>query len=97
MVGCKCRRTAYSHCSEWELIDTWWDVNTFHSSAKTKRSYELIDTWWDVNLYRKVSITIEELELIDTWWDVNILSAEIDLPVQGGINRYMVGCKLYNR
>ena len=71
MVGCKCRRTAYSHCSEWELIDTWWDVNTFHSSAKTKRSYELIDTWWDVN----------------------ILSAEIDLPVQGGINRYMVGCK----
>ena len=71
MVGCKCRRTAYSHCSEWELIDTWWDVN----------------------LYRKVSITIEELELIDTWWDVNILSAEIDLPVQGGINRYMVGCK----
>ena len=32
-------------------------------------------------------------ELIDTQWDVNIIVEPLDNSLDGGINRYIVGCK----
>ena len=35
------------------------------------------------------------VELIDTCWDVNILQLSYSMRQYHGINRYMLGCKLY--
>ena len=58
---------------------------------------ELIDTQWDVNNRRTPMNRNSRRELIDTQWDVNIFCGDLKEAVTLGINRYIVGCKLYKK
>ena len=76
-----------------ELIDTQWDVNLVVDVSFSVPALELIDTQWDVNVNDLPDLNDVTLELIDTQWDVNIVVEPMDNSLDGGINRYIVGCK----
>ena len=55
---------------------------------------ELIDTLWNVNLRHVSPRFLLPMELIDTLWNVNS-RVKSRLKPDGGINRYIMECKLY--
>ena len=71
IVGCKFKLEKGNKATDWELIDTQWDVNAIIGTHGATGQTELIDTQWDVNVFRNVMEYGGYIELIDTQWDVN--------------------------
>ena len=58
------------------LIDTWWNVNGYHSpsGSRTRKCFNRYMVECE-SIYRKSIFSVDKV-LIDTWWNVNVDRSE---------------------